>query len=776
MKLTLQFFRRILRRTLSPILRKSLISRRTFNRCILFVTTASVLSGMTLAITTYVSLRDVASDILSITTQASHASLIDRNGETLTVTYQNEWNVHDKVLLHDVPPLLLQAFIFAEDQRFYSHTGVDWLARVNAIKQNVQHGQRVRGASTITEQVIKMVHKRPRKLWSRWLEGFEAKQLEEKLTKLQILEFYVNQVPYAARRRGIVQGAHYYFGRDLSSLNEKEMLALAVMVRAPSILHPLRNAEALENRIAILHARMLDSGINLLSIDKQALGTRDAESESDIVDVSHLFQYLQKNTSSDERYRGKIYTTIDKEVQAKAQKLLDQRLSVMRNNNVNNGAMLVVDHQLSEIIAWVVGRAGDKNTEGGDFDAVTVKRQPGSTLKPFVYAAAMDMEHPWTAATMIDDSPLQQSVGKGMHEYHNYSRAHYGEISLREALANSLNIPAVKAAQFVGSENVLVLLRRLGLQSLHGHPNVYGDGLALGNGEISLLELVQAYSVLARMGEFSSLSVKHDPFDSQYMKKHHVISENVASIIGNILSDPHAREKEFGAHSILNFPYQTAVKTGTSSDYRDAWAMGYNDRYTVGVWMGNMDYQPMEKVTGSTGPAIVLRSIFNELNRHREVKPLVLSRSLEKHRVCVETGLAFHHIENACTFRDEWFVPGTFNTRTFAQDYDVKSNKHDIEDTDPSTIRLRLPTPGLQMAMDPRIPDSAEYFKFSLTETAKDKPLKKVEWFVNEELVGVTQDGNFMWPLSRGEFKAHAKIIMGSGDVFTTASIPYSVQ
>lgn len=735
-------------------------------KCIAAALVLSVVtSGFILALCTFVSLRDVSEDVLKVATNASYPTLMDRNGEALTTTYQNEWNVHDTIVLHKVPEFLLQAFVFAEDQRFYSHAGVDWLARVNAVKQNVQYGKRVRGASTISEQVIKMIHKRPRKLWSRWLEGFEAQQLESKLTKLQILEFYVNQVPYAAKRRGIVQGSRYYFGRDLSSLNEKEMLALAVMVRAPGVLHPRKNPEALEQRIAILHDRMRDAGFNALAFDEgkilqQELGSRD---QNELVDVSHLARHIQKRSSQDESMEGKLFTTIDREVQAKAQHLLDQRLTRMRDQQVNNGGILVVDHQSAEILAWVVGFAGDKESFGGDFDAVTVKRQPGSTLKPFVYAGAM--EKGWTAATMIDDSPLQQSVGKGMHQYHNYSRSHYGWISLREALANSLNIPAVKAAQFIGGDELLLLLQKLGIRNLQGHPNMYGDGLALGNGEISLFELVQAYSTLARMGNYKAISVKENLAYQNSKKKYAVFSEEVASIIGNILSDPHAREKEFGTYSILNFPYQTAVKTGTSSDYRDAWAVGYNDKYTVGVWMGNMDYQPMEKVTGSTGPAIVLRSLFNELNRHRDVQPLMLSRSLEKHRICTQTGKLVSEtndqsigLEDNCLVRDEWFVPGTL----------ASTNEDEVEH-----IRLRLPTPGLRMAMDPRIPDESEFFEFSLSTT---KNIREVEWFVNDTLVATTTSSQFLWPLARGNFSTHARVRTSAGDIITTEPIPYSVQ
>ena len=239
-----------------------------------------------------------------------------------------------------------------------------------------------------------------------------------------------------------------------------------------------------------------------------------------------------------------------------------------------------------------------------------------------------------------------------------------------------MNIPAVKALQYVGGEDLLAFLNSIGMTSLSEHPNHYGDGIALGNGEVSLLEMVQAYTVLARAGLYKPLSwqaVRDGPGDSL-----RVMSAEAASIISDILSDPAAREKEFGGGSILNLPYQTAVKTGTSSGYHDAWAFGYNDAFTVGVWLGNLDYAEMNEVNGSTGPAIVLRAVFQELNRNREPGSLFLSPNLVKKRICGndESGLPTH---NNC--RDEWFVPGTGpDTSAFE------------EPTAP--VRFRKPSPG----------------------------------------------------------------------------------
>lgn len=702
-----------------------------------------ILTGATL-----LSMKDIPSNLVKHINVTKKNTYLDRRGEQLNVTYENDWNIHDVVKLHSVPEFLADTIVISEDKRFFDHSGVDWLARLSAIKQNILAFKVVRGASTISEQVVRMIHPRPRTFWSRWLEGFEANSLENQFSKLEILEFYLNQVPYKARRRGIVQASRYYFDRDVSTLNKKEMLALSVFVRSPMWLDPVKHKESLDWAIGNLASRLEMSNENLQKINKQVVTLNKLKNKPD---VSHFIGYAEavQNNYSD---TGVVNTTIDIELQVKAQKILNSRLDRLRKDNAGNGAVLIVNHESNEVLSWVIGYAGIDDKKYNKIDAVTVKRQPGSALKPLLYANAI--REGWTAATMLDDSPLEESVGLGMHTYHNYSRDHYGLISLRESLGNSLNIPAVKAIQFVGTGNFLTFLQELGVKSLSGHPNVYGDGLALGNGELTLYELVQAYTVMARMGDYKPLSF----FDGEHLNNgsHRVLSEDVTSLVADIMSDPTAREKEFGWDSVLNFPYQTAVKTGTSSDYRDAWAVGFNDKYTIGVWIGNLDYSEMNEVTGSSGPALVLRSIFNELNKYRRVNSLYMSKNLIKQSVCIETGLLKH---DDCRSRDELFISGTVPTGR-------------VESI--AKLRIRKPSNGLMLAMDPRIPDEHEYFEFALTE---GKDIKNVRWFVNDKLIAITKGSKYNWKVAKGNYKTRAEILLNGADSFIkTSAIEYRVN
>ena len=688
---------------------------------------------------TYAHLTTPPATLSVVDTPIKKAQVLDRHATPLMVTYQNRWNVHEYLPLHDIPETLQQIFILAEDKRFYEHGGPDWVARFHAMWQNLLSLGVVRGASTISEQVVRIIYPRPRTFWSRWLEGFEASLLEEKFSKADILEFYLNQVPYLGNRRGVVQAARYYFDRDLNTLNFKEMIALSVLVRAPTRLDLKKGTTEIEKPIEWLLQRMLANHV-IDEADYEHIQTMPLQlHETGLpVQATHFVDYIY-TSSANVDMPEKIVTTLDAQIQTTAQAILDQRIQDLVSKRVQHGAMLIVDNQTRDILAWV--NASKDNTPISYIDAVLTPRQPGSALKPFLYALAL--KKGWTAATIIDDSPLAAAVGVGLHSYHNYSRSYYGPLRLRDALGNSLNIPAIRTIQFVGPGEFLRTLHDLGMSSLTAHPEYYGDGLALGNGGITLFELVQAYVALANHGEFQPLKTRPT---QTLAEKHTVFTPEVTSIIADILSDTDARRLEFGSSALLRFPVQTAIKTGTSTDYHDAWAVGFNHQYTVGVWLGNLDQQPMTKVSGSSGPALILRAVFAELNRYSEAQPLYVSPKLIQADICRTTG---QKATQDCSHRSEWFIAGTEPTDTNQQPQ-IALN---VEDK----VFLRQPSHGLQLAMDPRIPDEYEAFTFKLSQIPHGK---SVEWLVDNQVVGTTstERTDFLWPLEKGKHIAQARI------------------
>ncbi|NIV74676.1 MAG: penicillin-binding protein 1C [Gammaproteobacteria bacterium] len=723
------------------------MSPRKAARCAGALVAAGALS---LVLATASGLRPLPEHLPPSQADVRKARIVDRSGVPLTVTYANDWNVHDRVPLSDVPALLQSALIQAEDKRFHRHAGIDWMARAHALWQNLLARRAVRGASTISEQVVRMLHPRPRTLWTRWLEGWEAMRLEARFSKAAILEFYLNQVPYADRRRGVAQAARHYFDRDLSTLDAREMLALAVLVRSPSRLDLYDDPQALEPRLRRLAQRM------------RAAGALDARRYASVMTpgfelrrppaagpVRHFAEHLYRTLHRERIARTRIVTTLDAHLQARVHGVLAQWRETLASRGVHNAAALVADHRTAEVLAWVNAHAPGA---GSAYDAVTVPRQPGSTLKPFVYAAAL--ERGWTAATLIDDAPLREAVGRGQHRYRNYSRSHYGRVRVRDALGNSLNIPAVRAAQFVTPRRVLRHLRRLGFDSLGQHPDFYGDGLALGNGEVTLLELAGAYAALANGGVYRPLSVVRDAPPDRPVR---VFARGVAQIIGNILADADARRLEFGSGGSMRFPVETAIKTGTSSDYRDAWAIAFNHRYTVGVWMGNLDGRPMHGITGARGPVPAVRAIIAELNRLTPPRPLPFGEDLVRVDICRKTGLP---AAGECPSQPEWFVPGTVPSRVAPQ-------------PPRPAPRMRQPSWDLQLAMDPRIPDARERFALEVQDLPRGA---RVSWFVDGKRIGVTHSGTYLWALRRGRHRAWARIETGEGAVLDTARVPFVVR
>ncbi len=714
-----------------------LLKKRLKQLSVLFIACVAIFAGATV-----ICLKPVTQSFDRIIADSQNIPVTDRNGNALSVTYQTPWNYRDTRALYNMPDFLVKTFLYSEDRKFYDHDGVDWKARGAALYQTITKRHNTRGASTITEQVVRMINSRPRNLWSKWLEGIEATLLERDAQKPAILEFYLNQIPYASGRRGVTQAARYYFNRDLETLSTRETLALAVLARAPSAYDLYRSPEKITGPMD----RLAKGLMNADKLAQYNLETLDIQKPSLPVEARHFVRFTKTQTS-----RDVVRTTIDGTLQTQVQDILDSRLKKLSSKNVTNGAALIIDHSNGHILAWVVAGARDKNTKAGDIDPVLSPRQPGSTLKPFLYANAL--EKGWNAATMLNDAPMAEAVGAGLHRFRNYSNMNYGPLTLREALGNSLNIPAILTVNYVGVDRFLSSLHDLGFESLTRDASVYDEGLALGNGEVTLYELTRAYAALANRGNTRPLQFLMN--DNTPTKSKRIYSDETASLIGNILSDPRARALEFGNDSILNFPHRTAAKTGTSTDYRDAWAVAYNDRYTVGIWMGNLDRAPMKDVTGSTGPALAMRSIFQVLNKNRDANDLYLSPSLIEADICTRPAAT----DGTCPKRTEYF------SHNLAPE--IISTEKDI------SRELIRPTHGLRMAYDPRIPAGHQKFRF---EIAGLNSGEEVEWILNGNILGRTNEPRYLWPVAKGPQKLAVVIYKDGAPVHRLQPISFSVR
>lgn len=743
---------------------------------------------------TWQDIQPIKKKLQSVLSDIQTLQITDRYGYPLTISYQNRWNIYDHLPLYQIPDFLKNAFLTSEDQNYNHHHGVDWRARIAAIVQNLTTNRSSsirRGASTITEQVVRILQPRPRTLWAKWIEGFEAADLERHYHKADIFEFYLNQIPYANHRRGVLQAARYYFDRDLSTLTQKEMLALVVLARAPSGYDLYRHPERIEKRVKqlaqVLYRHKQMSLPELEQIDKQPF---QLKSPAQPIQASHFARYVRLHSDLHPLNSAhSLTTTLDGILQTNVQKILNERVRYLRPLGVRHAAALVVDHKTGEILAWVVANSNptssisNKNlvqSSGEQIDSVTTARQPGSALKPFLYALAL--EKGWTPITMISDSPYSEAIGTGWHHFKNYSGRYYGNVTLREALGNSLNIPALHTIRYVGTKHYLHRLHDLGFISLNRGVEIYDEGLALGNGEVTLLELVQGYATLANQGVFRPLRFLRDPISS--IQSRRVFSAEVSSLIANILADPKARLLEFGEHSVLNLPVQTAVKTGTSTDYRDAWTVGFNDRYVVGIWMGNLDYTPMNGVTGVIGPALALRAIFAQLNQQRQTAPLYLSPKLIQKNVCLNRlSIALNSTKAEIPLQENEDLNRikTLSFESNPREFQSNPNCFPIHEyfiypTDDLTsensmnfeensLKFIFPTPGVQVAIDPRIPKTSQGLKFQLGGVASGS---QIEWWLNGKFIGLSHAPSYLWKLQPGKYELSAIVRNQKKSIFVS--------
>ena len=677
---------------------------------------------------------DLPPSLSRIEADAAMTQFLDRNGEPLNYSYKSYWNIHDKLPLYRIPETLQKMFIVAEDGNFYKHGGTDWKARFAALLQNIKAGKTVRGASTLTEQVVRMIFPRPRTYFSKLLEGIDASRFERRFSKADILEFYLNQVPYASNRRGVLQASKHYFSKTPDRLSLKEMAALTVLVRAPSSYDLYRYPERIDASVGRQLEKFFQKGvISKSEYDSALKEVLRLSSPSLHTSAEEFLSYVKRTVPLDGLARR---TTLDVYLQDRVRRLTRERLKSLKHRNVGNAAVLVLKRRTGEVLAWV-GESADGKT--ADFDPVTVLRQPASAQKPLLYA--LGLAKGLTAATVIRDAPFSAVVGNGIHRFHNYSNIYYGDVTLRQALGNSLNIPALKVVNFTGVSDYLAFLKRAGFAHLNKEAQFYREGLALGNAEVSLLELSRAYLMLANMGVLKKIRVVAGDGDTG--EEPRILPESAASLIGDILSDPQARRLEFGADSVLNFPVRTAVKTGTSTGYRDAWAMGYSSEYVAGVWMGNLTYRPMNEVTGAVGPALLLRSVFGILNETAQTEPLFISPDLELRETANGTELFAIDIPEA-------FLP---------------EEKKDVY--------LMKPENGILLAVDPRVPLEYQQYRFELNTLPEGA---RVVWNVDGEEAGRGVSRTFFWQLERGRHTVSAKIVTEDGGVIETNGRTFDVH
>ena len=532
--------------------------------------------------------------------------LLDRNGIPLREARVDE-RFSRELTIDQIPPRVIHAVLAAEDKRFYRHHGVDWLAAARALTNGLTRRHTTSGASTITQQLIKIAEHRPRTWRTKLIEAATALRLEQVWSKDQILCAYLNRVDFGNLNIGLATAADYYFGKPVLDLSAAEAALLAGLPRNPRRLNPhVAFEKALQRERSVLR-RMRENG--WLSVPEYELAAAELlrlQPPRRIFRAPHFTELLLQESPA--ITGAEIRTTLDLALNQQVERILRDRLAQIRDHNAHDAAAVVIDNASGDVIS-LVGSADYFAPGTGQVNGAWAKRSAGSTLKPFTYLLAL--ERGATPATMIADVRTSFPAAGGFYRPENYNRRCYGPVSYRTALASSLNIPAVKVLLAAGGPATLhERLRTVGLTTLNHSAEIYGLGLTLGNCEARLLELTNAYASLARLGEFRPWRLLADSpsFSRRYSRPELVWQ------IADIMSDNSARTLSFGINSALRFEYPVACKTGTSTDFRDNWTIGFTPEFTAGVWVGNFDGAPMHEVSGVTGAGPILHGIFDHLH------------------------------------------------------------------------------------------------------------------------------------------------------------------
>jgi len=534
----------------------------------------------------------------------------------------------------EIPQHIKDVFIFAEDRRFYQHFGVDGLSVLRAFFQNISKSRRVSGASTITMQLSRLISDNakqhtPNQSNSQSMrhkigEAFNALRLETRFSKNEILELYINSLPFGFSAEGVTSAARTFFASELSMLSPAQLFCLAVIPRRPNLYNPLDNPEKCMEAASLLHKRFADNkklsrkwkllaNINELDFKYAVSSARRFQYP---FEMPHFIRFINSQSDFSEDKICEMHLSADLALQKYIQNTISGNVSMYYSSRLTNGSAIVIDNETGEILSWV-GSADFFNAEAaGQIDGVLVLNQPGSSMKPFLYAMAL--EKGFKPTDVIADIPMTFGESE-IYIPQNFNNRFNGPMLFRSALASSLNIPAVYLLYRLSIRNYTDQLLKLKFDSIEHSAQEAGLGLALGNAPVSLLELVRAFSVFPRDGYFLPLTWEVQTTFTQNneqrkKKDEQIYSADTARLICSFLSDSSARVLAFGSGRNFRTSFPAIFKTGTANQYQSIVALGATMKYSAGVWMGNFTGETVLDKTGSSIPAAIARDTLNALH------------------------------------------------------------------------------------------------------------------------------------------------------------------
>ena len=716
----------------------------------------------------------------------------DRGGSILRWVPAANGERHIWTPLNNIPDIVKDAFISAEDHRFYSHPGIDALAILRAVRSNFIEGRIVSGASTLTQQLSRLTYPRKRTYYDKLVELLRSLRIELLLDKEQILELYLNRVPLGNNLLGVKAGSMVYFGKSLSRLTYSEAALLASLPKAPGKLNPYgRNASLLiERKNWVLRKMHINEHISSDMLSSSLKDIPILKPKSFPFGAPHLInQVLQVSRN------GNHTTTIDLKLQSRVEQILKSHQFRLKRKTAHQASVVILNNKNSEILS-LVGAIEYSSRHQGFNNGANALRSPGSTLKPFLFAQALDSG--LNTATVLEDIEKKYASPQGVYRPVNFNKKSYGPVSMRNALGNSLNQTAVSLLNTIGYSSFYETLQSLELINFPERgPEHYGLGMVIGNPEVTLVQLASAYAALARGGLF--IPAKYFVNDKS-SKGTRIYSEEASYILTDMLSDPSARNLTFGDFFNQKLPFKVALKTGTSTNYRDGWIVGYTPQHTIAIWVGNFNGEPTAGMSGAGAGGPVLVDILNELYPNGFSSSFSSPEGVVSNEVCSYSGMkpnkfcphtkrelfiAGMEPEEICDYHNEpggthnlppqfatWLhgkykkgIEGNYRLAGFSRDL-AKTFQAENRIYRNTEIRYESTVPSIQITS----PVNGEIFIMDLNEgsyqieleASSSLPVPEITWYVDgREYDKVGPPYKTKWHLSRG---THTITAVGPGN------------
>lgn len=578
-------------------------------------------------------------------------TILDRNGQVLFQGYGAV--TRHNISLEEMPENLKAATLATEDPDFYKHAGFSWRGTARAALADLQHTGKVQGGSTITQQLVKNTLLTDEKSFTRkYKEVILSTELERRYSKDQILQMYLNTIYYGQGSYGVESASQTYFHKPVKDLNLQESALLAGLPQSPSHFDPTINPDDAKTRRDYVLDRMSEQS---MITDEQASAAKQAPVEAGtrqvVIQAPHFVFYVldelrrQYGQETIEKGGITVRTTLDLSKQEQAQQIVSNQVNNLAAHHATNGGLVSINPHNGDILSMV--GSVDYNQPGYGAVNVTLSQlQPGSSFKPIAYATAFTKG--WNGATEVDDQPISLPNGDGtMYQPVNYDGKFRGPVTLRRALSNSLNIPAVKVLQYAGLHDTIAMAHNLGIETESlSDESRYGLSLVLGGGEVRPIDMATVYATFANQGRsvtpraITSVSDRYgnDVTKPAAKNNQQALDPRIAYMITNILSDTKARQEEFGQNNPLQLSRPAAAKTGTTNDFRDNWTVGYTPDLVAAVWVGNNDHSPMSNVDGITGAAPIWHDYMEMASAETPIKEFAVPTGVTTAKVCQTDG------------------------------------------------------------------------------------------------------------------------------------------